>query len=75
MDYSHNCVIRRSTVGKLKFMSDALKDCLLVFLAAAFAFLSNYYLLDHRTDRITVTQPQQTVSPVSFKQSGDRTRP
>ena len=46
-------------------MTDALKDCFLVFLAAAFAFLTNYYLVSNRTDRITVTQPQQTVSSIS----------
>jgi hypothetical protein len=47
-------------------MTDALKDCFLVFLAAAFAFLTNYYLVNHRADRITVTQPQQqAVSSIS----------
>jgi hypothetical protein len=49
----------------VRTMTDALKDCFLVFLAAALAFLTNYYLVNHRTDRITVTQPQQTVSSIS----------
>ena len=75
LDFCHNCVIPRSTMGKFR-INDALKDCLLVFLAAAFAFLTNYYLVNSRTDQRTITQPrQQAVSPVSFQQPSDRARP
>jgi hypothetical protein len=44
----------------------------IVFLAAAFAFLTNYYLVNHRADRVTVTQPQrQTVSSYHLKEFSD----
>jgi hypothetical protein len=57
-------------------MSDALKDCLVVFLAAALAFLTNYYLVNSRTDQRTVTQPRQhAATPTSIQQASDRARP
>jgi hypothetical protein len=43
-------------------MIDALKDCFLIFLAAAFAFVTHYYLFNYRPNQRTVTQPQQQVA-------------
>ena len=40
-------------------MIDALKDCFLVFLAAVFAFVTHYYLVNYRANQRSVTQPQQ----------------
>jgi hypothetical protein len=57
-------------------MTDALKDCFLVFLAAAFAFLTNYYLIDSRSDRAPVAQEQPGIVRAElFHQSSDRGRP
>ena len=57
-------------------MIDAFKDCFLVFLAAAFAFVTHYYLVNYRPNQRTVTQPQQqAASPTYLYQSSDRARP
>jgi hypothetical protein len=40
-------------------MIDALKDGFLAFLAAVFAFLTHYYLVNYRANQRSVTQPQQ----------------
>jgi hypothetical protein len=57
-------------------MSDALKDCFLVFLAAGFAFLTIYYLANYRGGQRTVTQHQrQMASPTLVQQSSNRALP
>jgi hypothetical protein len=57
-------------------MIDALKDCFLVFLAAAFAFLTNYYLVNSRSDRAPVAQAQPAVVRSElFHQTSDTARP
>ncbi len=57
-------------------MTDALKDCLLVFLAAAFAFLTNYYVINSRSDRAPVAQAQPgIVRSELFHQTSDTARP
>jgi len=47
-------------------MIDAFKDCFLVFLAAAFAFVTHYYLVNYRPNQRTVTQPQQQAASPTY---------